>query len=70
MHAVYFRVGASEADQLRWKEWRSAHSDHERTWQHIEAVETTMICANLEVNPMAIKACDVLNTSHRTLQCK
>lgn len=28
----------SDADQLRWKQWRSAHPDHERAWQHIETV--------------------------------
>lgn len=28
----------SEADQQRWRLWRAADADHERAWQHIEAV--------------------------------
>lgn len=32
----------NEADQQRWQQWRAADPDHERAWQHIEAV-----CARL-----------------------
>jgi len=29
---------ASDADRQRWQRWRASHPDHERAWQHIEAV--------------------------------
>jgi transmembrane sensor len=28
----------SDADKRRWRQWRGAHPDHERAWQHIETV--------------------------------
>jgi transmembrane sensor len=33
---------ASYADHLRLQTWRDAHTDHERAWQHIEAVSARM----------------------------
>lgn len=29
---------ASDADRARWQAWRQAHAEHERAWQHVEAV--------------------------------
>ncbi|MGE0799326.1 MAG: FecR domain-containing protein [Lautropia sp.] len=29
---------ASDQDRQRWQQWRAAHPDHERAWQHIDAV--------------------------------
>ncbi|MCL4182473.1 MAG: FecR domain-containing protein [Burkholderiaceae bacterium] len=29
---------ATDEDRRRWQQWRMAHPDHERAWQHIEAV--------------------------------
>jgi transmembrane sensor len=29
---------ATDEDRQRWQQWRAAHADHERAWQHIEAV--------------------------------
>lgn len=29
---------ASDEDHNRWLQWRAAHPDHERAWQHVEAV--------------------------------
>ncbi len=29
---------STEADRTRWQAWRAAHPDHERAWQHVEAV--------------------------------
>lgn len=33
---------ATDEDRKRWQQWRSAHPDHERTWQHIESVTTRL----------------------------
>lgn len=29
---------ATDADRRRWQHWRDGHPDHQRAWQHIEAV--------------------------------
>ncbi|MFT3720919.1 FecR domain-containing protein [Pseudorhodoferax sp.] len=29
---------ASDDERRRWQRWRAAHPDHERAWQHVEAV--------------------------------
>ncbi len=29
---------ASHEERQRWQQWRAAHPDHERAWQHIEAI--------------------------------
>jgi transmembrane sensor len=29
---------ATDEDQQRWQQWRAAHADHDRAWQHLEAV--------------------------------
>lgn len=29
---------ATDGDRKRWRQWRMAHPDHERAWQHVEAV--------------------------------
>lgn len=39
---LFMSKEASEVDMRRWRQWRSAHPDHERAWQHIEAVTNRM----------------------------
>lgn len=32
-------AGATDPCRAQWRQWRAAHPEHERTWQHIEAVD-------------------------------
>ncbi len=32
----------TESDYQRWRQWRTAHPDHERAWQHIEMTTTQL----------------------------
>lgn len=39
---LFMSNDVTEADQRGWRQWRSAHPDHERAWQHIESVTKSL----------------------------
>lgn len=48
---------ATEADCLRWRQWRDAHPDHERAWRHIEAVTRRFKAMEPRAAYAALSAC-------------
>lgn len=40
--AMFLKGADTAADRAVWREWRAADPEHERAWQHVEAVNLSL----------------------------